>query len=77
MVCIAVYVFADDSPISDETSPVVEGVYRIGILKCVRCVNVFIVVEELWEGFETALALTLCKSSWVAFCSYTTGQKFC
>ena len=37
---------------------------------CARCVNVFITVEELWEGFETALALILCKSSWVAFCSY-------
>ena len=47
-----------------------EGVYRIGILMCVQCVNVFIVVEELWEGFETALALTLCKSSWVALRSY-------
>ena len=22
---------------------------------CVLCVNVFLVVEELWEGFETAL----------------------
>ena len=29
-----------------------------------------VVVEELWEGFETAFALTLCKSSWVALCSY-------
>ena len=24
---------------------------------CVRCVNVFIAVDELWEGFETAKRL--------------------
>ena len=54
MVCIAVYAIADDSPISDETGPVAEGVQSIGILMCVLCVNVFIVVEELWEGSETA-----------------------
>ena len=54
LVCIAVYAIADDSPISDETGPVAEGVYSIGILMCVLCVNIFIVVEELWEGFETA-----------------------
>ena len=51
---IAVYTLADDSPISDETGPVAEWVYNIGILMCVLCVNIFIVVEELWEGFETA-----------------------
>ena len=54
MVCIAVYTVADDSPISDETGPAAEGVCRIGILLCVLFVNVFIAVEELWEGFETA-----------------------
>ena len=54
LVGIAVYAIADDLPISDETSPVAEGVYSIGILMCVLCVKVFIVVEELWEGFETA-----------------------
>ena len=54
LVCIAVYAIADDSPISDETSPVTEGMCSIGIVVRVLCVNVFIVVEELWEGFETA-----------------------
>ena len=54
MVCITVCAIADDSLISDETGPVAEGVCSIGILMCVLCVNVFIVVEELWEGFETA-----------------------
>ena len=54
MVCIAVCAVADDLPISNKTSPVAEGVYSIGILTCVLCVNIFIVVEELWEGFETA-----------------------
>ena len=54
MVCIAVYAITDDSPISDETSTVAEGVYSIGIVVCVLCVNDFIVVEDLWEGFETA-----------------------
>ena len=58
---------ADDSPVSDETGSVAEGVCGIGILMCVLCVNVFIVVEELWEGFKTALALTLWKSSWGCF----------
>ena len=53
MVGIAVYAIADDLPISDETSPVAEGVCSIGILMCVLCVNVFIVVEEPWEVFET------------------------
>ena len=53
LVCIAVYAIADDSPISDETGPVAEGVCSIGIAVCVLRVNVFIVVEELWEGFET------------------------
>ena len=58
MVCIAVYVIAHDLPISDETGLVAEGVCSIGILiMCVRYVNVFIVVEELWEGFETAKCL--------------------
>ena len=54
MVCITVYTIADDSPTSDETGPVAEGVYSIGILMCALCVNIFAVVEELWEGFETA-----------------------
>ena len=54
LVCIAVCAIADDSPTSDETSPVAEGVCSIEIFTCVLCVNVFIVVEELWEGFETA-----------------------
>ena len=36
---IAVYAIADDSPISDETGPVAEGVCSIGILMCVRCVK--------------------------------------
>ena len=54
MVCITVYTIADDSPTSDETRPVAEGVYSIGILMCVLCENVLKVVEELWEGFETA-----------------------
>ena len=38
---------ADDSSKSDETGLAAEGVCSIGILMCVRCVNVFIVVEEL------------------------------
>ena len=54
MVCISVNALADDSPTSDETGPAAEDVYSIGILICVLCVNVFIVVEELWEGFEIA-----------------------
>ena len=54
MVCIAGYAIADDSPISDETGPAAERVCSIGILLCVLCVNVFIAVEELWEGFDTA-----------------------
>ena len=33
------------------------GVCDIGILMCVLCVNVFIAVEELWEGFEAAKRL--------------------
>ena len=47
LVCIAIYAIADDSPISDETGPVAEGVYSIGILMRVPCVNIFIVVEQL------------------------------
>ena len=66
LVCIAVCAVTDDSPKWDETGPVAEGVCSIGILMCVLFVNVFIVVEELWEGFETAQALSLCKSSRVA-----------
>ena len=54
MVCIAVCAITDDSPISDETGPVAEGVYSIVILMCVLSVNVLKVVEELWAGFETA-----------------------
>ena len=54
LVCIAISAISDDSPISDETIPVAEGVYSIGILICVLCVSVFVVVEELWDGFETA-----------------------
>ena len=34
----------------------------------VRCLNVFITVKELWEGFETTKVLTLCRPSWVAVC---------
>ena len=56
MVCISVDAVADDSPIIDETGLVDEGVCSIGILVCV---NIFIVVEELWEGFETASRLGL------------------
>ena len=56
-VCIAVCAVADDSPISDETGPVAEGVCSIGIIMCVLCVNVFIVAEELWERFQTAKRL--------------------
>ena len=65
MVCIAVCAVTDDSPISDETSPAAKGVCIIGIFMCVRCVNVFTAVEELWEGFETANGLL-----WVAFLGY-------
>ena len=54
MVCISVCAVVDDSPIGDETSPVGEGVCSIGILMCVLWANIFIVIEELWEGFETA-----------------------
>ena len=54
LVCIAVCAVADDSPISDETGPVAEGVCSIGILICGRCVIIFVVAEELWEGFKTA-----------------------
>ena len=50
LVCIPIYPIADDSQISDETGPVAEGVCSIGILMCVLCVNVSIVVEEHWEG---------------------------
>ena len=47
MVCIAVCAIADDSLISDETSPVAEGVDRNGILMCVLCVNVYSCVGTL------------------------------
>ena len=67
---IAVCTIADDLPTSDETGLVAEGVYSIGILMCVRCVNIFIVVEELWKGIETALALTLFRSFWIALRSF-------
>ena len=56
LVCIAVYAIAEDSSISDETGPVAEG---SEIVMCVLCVNVFIFVEELWEGFETAFSTYL------------------
>ena len=59
MECIAVCAIADDSPISYETGPVAEGVCSIGIVVCVLCVNVFIVIEELWEWFETVLSTYL------------------
>ena len=52
----------DKKPISDEIGLAAEGVCSIGILMCVRFVNVFTAVEELWEGFETARGLP-----WVAF----------
>ena len=52
MVCIAVCIIADELQI--ETSPAAEGVCSIGILMCVLFVNVFIAVEELWEGFDAA-----------------------
>ena len=72
MVCIAVYAIADDSPINDETSPVAEVMWSIGILTCVLCVNVFIVVEELWTlgRVRNSVALTLCRSSWVVLRSF-------
>ena len=57
LVCISVGAVADDSPTSDETGPAAEWVCSIGILMCVLFVNVFIAVEELWEGFETAKGL--------------------
>ena len=60
LVYIAVGAIADDSPISDETSPVAEGsVKHCDCHVCVQCVNVFIVVEELWEGFETSFSTYL------------------
>ena len=52
--CNAVCAVADDSPISDETGPAAEGVCSIGILMCALRVNVFIAMEELLEGFDTA-----------------------
>ena len=55
MVHVFVCAVADDSPTSDETGPATEGVCSIEILMCVLFMNVFIAVEELWEGFETAL----------------------
>ena len=54
LVCIAVDAITDDSPISDETGLVTEGMCSIEILTCVRSVNILIVVEELREVFETA-----------------------
>ena len=57
LLCIAVCAVADDLPISNGTILAAEGVCSIGILMCVLCVNVFIAVEELWEGFETAKCL--------------------
>ena len=57
MACFAVCAVADVSSISDETGPAAKGVCSIGILMCVLFVNVFIVVQELWEGFETAKCL--------------------
>ena len=57
MVSIAVCAVADDSPTSDETGPIAEWVCSIGILMCALFVNAFIAVEELWEGFETAMGL--------------------
>ena len=41
------------------SASLLRGVYSIGIVMCVLCVNVFIVVEELWEGFETAFSTYL------------------
>ena len=58
MVCIAVCAAADDSPISDETGPTAEAVCSIGILMCVQFANVFVAVEELWEGFQKAKRLS-------------------
>ena len=57
MVCIAVCAVTDDPPISNETGPEAEGVCSIGILTRVLFVNIFIVMEELWEGFDTAKCL--------------------
>ena len=54
LVCIPVSAIADDVPTSDETSPVAEGVCSSEILMHVLYVNIFIVVEELCEEFETA-----------------------
>ena len=48
---------SDDLRIRDETGPAAEGACGIGILMCVRCVNVFTAVEELGERFETAKRL--------------------
>ena len=62
MVRVSVCTVADDLPTSDETGPAAEGVCGIEILMYVLFVNVFIVVEEIWEGFETAKG-----SPWVAF----------
>ena len=73
MVCIAVCAIADDSPTSDETSPAVEGVCSIGILMCVLCVNIFIVGEELWEGFETAKHLPCVGLLGLLYAASSTG----
>ena len=56
MVCIAVCAVADDSPKSDVTGPVAEGVCSIGIFMCVLCVNVYSSGGTL-GGFETAKCL--------------------
>ena len=53
MVSIAVCAVAADSL----TGLAAVCVCSIGILMYVLFVNVFIVVEELWEGFETAKCL--------------------
>ena len=71
LVCIVVCTVADDSPTSDETGPVAEGVYSIGILMCVLCVNVFIVVEELWEGFKTTQQLPCISLLGLLFAAYS------
>ena len=55
--CISVCAVTDDSPTSDETSLAAEGVCSIGLLIYVLFVNVFIAMEELWEGFKTEKGL--------------------
>ena len=72
MVCIAVYAIADDSPISDETGPVAEGLCSIGILMCVLCVNLFMVVEKFWEGFDAAQHLPCVGLLGLHYAAYST-----